>query len=94
MKSHWGDLFMRKTRAVSSPDRLQQPDVRGCFLVQLISLWIRRLLLWVWRAVLGPLQTRLEEVTAVGLRASGDAVAPKDSPAVESWSLRKNESGK
>lgn len=35
-----------------------------------------------------------EEVTVVGLRASGDVVAPKDSLAVESWSLRKNESGK
>lgn len=35
-----------------------------------------------------------EEVTVVGLRASGDTVAPKDSLVVESWSLRKNESGK
>lgn len=35
-----------------------------------------------------------EEVTVVGLRASGDMVAPEDSLAVESWSLRKNESGK
>lgn len=30
----------------------------------------------------------------MGLHASGDVVAPKDSLAVESWSLRKNESGK
>lgn len=35
-----------------------------------------------------------EEVTVVGLRASGDVVAPKDSLLVENWSLRKNESGK
>lgn len=35
-----------------------------------------------------------EEVTVVGLLASGDVVAPKDSLAVEIWSLRKNESGK
>lgn len=85
---------MRKTRAVSSPDRLQQPDVQSCFLVQLIALWIRRRLLWFWKAVPGPLQTLGEEVTVVGLFASRDAVAPKDSLAVESWSLRKNESGK
>lgn len=50
-----GRPFMRKTRAVSSPDRLQQTDVRSCFLAQLIPLWIRRRLLWLWRAVLGPL---------------------------------------
>lgn len=30
-----------------------------------------------------------EEVTVMGLHASGDVVAPKDSLAVESWSLQK-----
>lgn len=70
---------------------------RAVFWVQLIPLWIRG----TWQAALalegctGSSADRLwEEVTVVGLRASGDVVAPKDSLAVESWSLRKNESGK
>lgn len=87
---------MRKARAVSSPDRLQQPDVQSCFLGpadftvdkgdQAAS---------ALEGCAGSSADRLrEEVTVVSLRASGDAVAPKDSLAMESWSLRRNESGK
>lgn len=87
---------MRKARAVSSPDRLQQPDVQSCFLGpadftvdkgdQAAS---------ALEGCAGSSADKLrEEVTVVSLRASGDAVAPKDSLAMESWSLRRNESGK
>lgn len=87
---------MRKARAVSSPDRLQQPDVQGCFLGPADSTVDKR----DQAALALEDYTQLsadrcwEEVTVVGLRASGDVVAPKDSLAVESWSLRENDSGK
>lgn len=87
---------MRKARAVSSPDRLQQPDMQSCFLGPAdftVDKSDQAALALEGRA--GSSADRLgEEVTVVGLHASGDMVAPKDNLAVESWSLRKNESGK
>lgn len=87
-----GDLFVRKARAVSSPDRLQQPDMQGCFLGPADSTVDKRdqaAALALEGCTGSSADRRWEEVTVVGLRVSGDVVAPKDSLAVESWSLRK-----